>query len=74
MTGSDIFGFDGDGAGSPDCDLGGPSPFGCPYNLGPTGYEGLVNNDPMRLVTFLVTNVNQGTAQFAGGLQPGETA
>lgn len=67
ISGNDIFGFDGDGAGSSDCDLGGPSPFGCPFSTGPTGYEGPG-------VTFTITDNDNGIVHFTGGLANGATA
>lgn len=56
---TDIFGFDGDGAGSatysPDAGT-----------FGPTGYEG-------PNTSFIITDVNDGTVQFAGGLADGHS-
>lgn len=67
LSGNNIFGFDSDGAGSPDCDIVGGSTFGCPYNFGPTGYEG-------PNISFSVLNNNSGTVNFLGGLLNGGTA
>ena len=66
LSGFNIFGFDLDGAGSSNCDLGGPSPFGCPFNFGPTGYEG-------PNISFSVLNNSSGTVNFLGGLRSGGT-
>ena len=74
LSGTNIFGFDGDGASSPFCDAAGGGVYGCPYNLGPTGYEGLVAGDATRLVTFNVVDGSNGDVIFAGGLRSGETA
>ena len=67
ISGFNIFGFDGDGAGSPNCDLGGPSTYGCPFNFGPTGYEG-------PNISFSILNANTGTVTFLGGLPTGGAA
>lgn len=67
ISGSNIFGFDGDGAGSPGCDLGSSSPYGCPFNFGPTGYEG-------PRTSFSIADSNNGTVFFTSGLVSGGTA
>jgi hypothetical protein len=73
LTGSDIFGFDGDGAftglASQACIAGGANTFGCgPGPNGPSGYEG-------PLTHFVVTNINSGTVFFdGGGIAPGGTS
>ena len=67
LSGTNIFGFDGDGAGSSNCALGASSPFGCSFNFGPTGYEG-------PSISFSVVNSNNGNVNFLGGLLSGGTA
>jgi hypothetical protein len=72
LTGSNIFGFDGDGAGEPGVGClagGGIPPFPCfaggPF--GPSGYEGPGTS-------FTVANNDNGIVNFAGFLAPGATA
>jgi hypothetical protein len=69
LTGSGIFGFDGDGAGEPGsgCVINSGNPFDCfpggPF--GPTGYEG-PGTSFSNIVGFNTGNVN-----FTGGLPTG---
>lgn len=67
LTGEDIFGFDGDGAGDPTGSFwGSGSPHG-PYLGGPfgsTGYEG-------PNTSFSVIDADTGTVNFEGGLNNG---
>lgn len=71
LSGSDIFGFDGDGAGEPGtgCLISSGNPFPCfsggPF--GPSGYEG-------PNTSFSVTDSNSGSVNFIGGLPNGGTA
>lgn len=68
LSGSFIFGFDGDGAASSNCTLGAASPNGCPFSgFGPTGYEG-------PNTSFSIVDFNNGTVFFTGGLPNGSTA
>jgi hypothetical protein len=71
LSGTNIFGFEGDGA----CDgFYTPNPTGCPSNVaGATGYEGFDNmGNPD---SFTVTNSDQGQVVFGGGgLAAGGTA
>lgn len=71
LSGSDIFGFDGDGAGEPGnaCLVTTPSTFGCLTGgpFGSTGYEG-------PNTSFSITDVNDGSVNFTGGLANGATA
>jgi hypothetical protein len=71
LSGSDIFGFEGDGAGmtGTGCLTNFGSPFPCNNTAyGPTGYEG-------PNVSFTIGNVNSGTVNFLnGGIAPGGTA
>lgn len=71
LTGSNIFGFDGDGAGNPGtgCVVNAGPPFPCPTGgpFGPTGYEG-------PHTSFTITNANAGLVNFLGGLGSGGTA
>jgi len=60
LTGTDAFGFDGDGL----CTARG-APAGCPF--GPTGYEGPGTS-------FTVTDANDGSVSFTGGLAAGASA
>jgi PEP-CTERM motif len=72
LTGSDIFGFDGDGAGEPGVfctvDLTGGT-HGCLAGgtFGPSGYEG-------PNTSFTVTDFDNGKVNFTGGLASGSTA
>jgi hypothetical protein len=69
LNGSYIFGFDYDGASSLDCDLGGGSTYGCPYDydFGGSGYEG-------PNTSFTIADYNNGTVNFTNGLAHGGTA
>jgi hypothetical protein len=71
LTGSNIFGFESDGAGMPGtgCLSAGGNPFPCfaGGSFGPTGYEGPGTS-------FTVQNVNTGIVNFTGFLAPGATA
>ncbi len=60
ISGSDIFGLDGDGLCTQS-----PRPAGCPF--GATGYEGPGT-------AFTITDADHGTVLFAGGLAPGASA
>jgi len=60
ISGSDIFGLDGDGLCTQS-----PRPAGCPF--GATGYEGPGT-------AFTITDADRGTVLFAGGLAPGASA
>jgi hypothetical protein len=62
ISGSGIFGFDGDGLCAASIS---PHPAGCPF--GPTGYEGPGTS-------FTIANVNSGTVSFAGGIASGKSA
>lgn len=70
LSGADIFGFDGDGAGmtGTGCLVNLGSPFPCNNTAyGPTGYEG-------PNVSFTITNNNSGFVNFGnGGIAPGGT-
>lgn len=59
LTGSYIFGFDGDGAGESYYSPSGP--------FGPTGYEGPGTS-------FTIVDYDNGTVNFTNGLAPGGTA
>lgn len=68
LSGSNIFGLEGDGAGSLTCSSVGPTTYGCPFNVGgATGYEG-------PNVTFTILDSNDGIVNFTGGLASGQTA
>jgi hypothetical protein len=71
LTGSDIFGFDGDGAFAPAQIVRWVHqvPFGCPFNIrgDPGDYSG-------PLTTFSITDASNGTVNFSGGLANGATA
>lgn len=71
LTGSNIFGFDGDGAGEPGtgCLASTPAPNPCPTGgpFGSTGYEGPGTS-------FSITDNNDGTVLFKPGIAPGGTA
>jgi hypothetical protein len=73
LSGSNIFGLDGDGAGSPFCFVSGPDTYGCPFNVGgATGYEGPgVTFSGGCIGSF---GCSSGTVNFAGGLASGQTA
>lgn len=71
LSGSDIFGFDGDGAGEPGsgCLVSSGAPFPC-FSGGPfgsSGYEGPGTS-------FSITDASDGSVNFAGGLPDGGTA
>ncbi|MGH9404430.1 MAG: PEP-CTERM sorting domain-containing protein [Terriglobia bacterium] len=69
LSGSDIFGFDGDGAFSPGCDFSGGAPYPCGAATSgdTTGYAG-------PNTSFTVTDSDNGTLNFTGGLANGGTA
>lgn len=71
LSGSDIFGFDGDGAGESGtgCLITSGNPFPCLSNgpFGPTGYEG-------PNTTFTITDTDTGSVNFTNGLADGATA
>lgn len=71
LSGSNIFGFDGDGAGEPGggCTVDGTGgTFGCLAGpFGSTGYEG-------PNTSFNIVDSNNGTVNFTGGLPSGSTA
>lgn len=71
LSGSDIFGFELDGAGvtGTGCLIVSGSPYPCNnVAYGPTGYEG-------PNISFTITDSNTGFVNFLnGGLQPGQTA
>jgi hypothetical protein len=60
ISGSNIFGLDGDGL----CNVS-PRPSGCPF--GPTGYEGPGTS-------FTIANASNGAVHFTGGLGTGNSA
>ncbi|MGH8155642.1 MAG: PEP-CTERM sorting domain-containing protein [Rhodanobacteraceae bacterium] len=66
LSGSDIFGFDGDGAFSSACDFSGGAPYPCgtPTPGDTTGYAGAGTS-------FTVTDSNTGTVNFLNGLMNG---
>jgi hypothetical protein len=72
LSGANIFGFDGDGAGEPGVgctvDLTGGT-HGCLSTgpFGPSGYEG-------PNTSFTIVDGNDGTVHFTGGLANGSTA
>jgi hypothetical protein len=72
LSGPNIFGFDGDGAGSPFYNSSGP--------FGPTGYEGTISttstfNNSGTPDSFVITDVNNGTVVFgASGIPAGGSA
>jgi len=72
LTGFDIFGFDGDGAGNNgnSCTVDGTGgTFGCQQTgpFGATGYEG-------PNTSFSIADISNGTVFFTGGLASGSTA
>lgn len=68
LSGANIFGLEGDGAGSPTCSSVGPTTYGCPFNVGgATGYEG-------PNTSFTILDGNDGIVNFTGGLASGQTA
>jgi hypothetical protein len=71
LSGSDIFGFENDGAGmtGTGCLIFSGNPFPCnDVAYGPTGYEG-------PNISFTITDANSGFVNFLnGGIQPGGTA
>ncbi|MGH9450842.1 MAG: PEP-CTERM sorting domain-containing protein [Terriglobia bacterium] len=69
LSGSDIFGFDGDGAFSPDCDFTGGASFPCGASTpgDSTGYAG-------PNTSFTITDSDNGSVNFTGGLADGGTA
>jgi len=76
LSGTNIFGFDGDGLCATFIS---PRPGGCPY--GPTGYEGRQTTTPVASTasgmgnTFTITNANNGTVNWGGGgIPPGGSA
>jgi hypothetical protein len=84
LSGSLIFGFDGDGVCGTDPNTGlpiSPRPAGCPFAPFPgftgtaTGYEGQIydgKGGPYRNgVSFTVKDINSGTVNFDKGIPPG---
>ena len=72
LTGSNIFGFDGDGAGAPGgaCTVDGTGgTYGC-LTTGPFGSSGYEGPN----TSFSIVDGNNGTAFFTGGLASGSTA
>lgn len=69
LSGSGIFGFDGDGAFSSNCALGAVSPFPCGAATpgDKTGYAGPGTS-------FTVTNSSNGMVDFTGGIPNGGTS
>jgi hypothetical protein len=81
LTGTAIFGFDGDGANSATCVSVVTNPFGCHPQANPddvahgnTGYAGFTSNSTDDYFTNYVLGGNTGTVNFVGGLQAGQTA
>lgn len=76
LSGSNIFGFEDDGAssGGDNCTLGVPTSNGCHSVIGVTGYEGLVNDDVFKLVYFDISDSDNGLVIFNKGLWAGQTA
>ncbi len=78
LSGSDIFGFDGDGAGDPTGSFWGPgSPFG-PFPggpFGPTGYEGPNTSFTVRDFSNGVVNFfhRNSSGMVVPGLPPGQS-
>ncbi|MGH9398422.1 MAG: PEP-CTERM sorting domain-containing protein [Terriglobia bacterium] len=69
LSGSQIFGFDSDGAFSPQCDNSGGAIYACgtPTPGDPTGYAG-------PNTSFTITDPDTGSVNFTGGLPNGGTA